>query len=137
MLLKRDGVSFSLSLASCSLASCTLAPEDVRIKLCRRRFWSVVFFLAGRENASNNILLVIIIDHLGLTIVYSPGDLSEALKTSRAQHSLQYYSLATGFSSPKGSSGALGIYHFPLVPCQVDLIHFPLGSEENAFLQRD
>ena len=54
MLLKRDGVSFSLSLASCSLASCTLAPEDVRIKLCRRRFWSVVFFLAGRENASNN-----------------------------------------------------------------------------------
>ncbi|EDL28669.1 mCG1048967, partial [Mus musculus] len=24
------------------------------IKLCRRRFWSVVFFLAGRENASNN-----------------------------------------------------------------------------------
>jgi hypothetical protein len=29
-------------------------PEDVRIKLCRRRFWSVVFFLAGRENASNN-----------------------------------------------------------------------------------
>jgi hypothetical protein len=30
------------------------APEDVRIKLCRRRFWSVVFFLAGRENASNN-----------------------------------------------------------------------------------
>jgi hypothetical protein len=47
MLLKRDGVSFSLSLASlslaslslascslasCSLASCTLAPEDVRNK---------------------------------------------------------------------------------------------------------
>jgi hypothetical protein len=31
-------------------------PEDVRIKLCRRRFWSVVFFLAGRENASNNNL---------------------------------------------------------------------------------
>jgi hypothetical protein len=72
MLLKRDGVSFSLSLAfslscfslslaslalaSCSLASYTLAPEDVRIKLCRRRFWSVVFFLAGRENASNNTL---------------------------------------------------------------------------------
>jgi hypothetical protein len=39
---------FSLS---CFLHS---APEDVRIKLCRRRFWSVVFFLAGRENASNN-----------------------------------------------------------------------------------
>jgi hypothetical protein len=33
-------------------------PEDVRIKLCRRRFWSVVFFLAGRENASNNTLPV-------------------------------------------------------------------------------
>ena len=37
MLLKRDGVSFSLSLASCSLASCslascTLAPEDVSNK---------------------------------------------------------------------------------------------------------
>jgi hypothetical protein len=32
MLLKRDGVSFSLSLASCSLASYTLAPEDVRNK---------------------------------------------------------------------------------------------------------
>ena len=73
MLLKRDGVSFSLSLslaflsllllslaslslASCSLAAYTLAPEDVRIKLCRRRFWSVASFLAGRENASNNIL---------------------------------------------------------------------------------
>jgi hypothetical protein len=37
---------------SCFLHS---VPEDVRIKLCRRRFWSVVFFLAGRENASNNI----------------------------------------------------------------------------------
>jgi hypothetical protein len=36
---------------SCFLLS---FPEDVRIKLCRRRFWSVVFFLAGRENASNN-----------------------------------------------------------------------------------
>jgi hypothetical protein len=44
MLLKRDGVSFSLSLAfslscfslslaSCSLASCTLAPEDVSNKV--------------------------------------------------------------------------------------------------------
>jgi hypothetical protein len=49
MLLKRDGV-FVFSL-SCFLLS---FPEDVRIKLCRRRFWSVVFFLAGRENASNN-----------------------------------------------------------------------------------
>ena len=75
MLLKRDGVFvfslscfalllFSLSCffallllaLSCFLLSCFLhsAPEDVRIKLCRRRFWSVVFFLAGRENASNN-----------------------------------------------------------------------------------
>jgi hypothetical protein len=36
---------------SCFLLS---FPEDVRIKLCRRRFWSVVFFLAGRENATNN-----------------------------------------------------------------------------------
>jgi hypothetical protein len=53
MLLKRDGFSFFPSLAS---LSCFLLsfPEDVRIKLCRRRFWSVVFFLAGRENASNN-----------------------------------------------------------------------------------
>ena len=42
------GFVFSLS---CFLLS---FPEDVRIKLCRRRFWSVVFFLAGRENASNN-----------------------------------------------------------------------------------
>jgi hypothetical protein len=66
MLLKRDGVFVSLSLllfrslAFLSLLlfslSCFLLsfPEDVRIKLCRRRFWSVVFFLAGRENASNN-----------------------------------------------------------------------------------
>ena len=65
MLLKRDGVSFSLLSCffallllalSCFLLSCFLhsVPEDVRIKLCRRRFWSVVFFLAGRENASNN-----------------------------------------------------------------------------------
>ena len=49
MLLKRDGVFFFSR--SCFLLS---FPEDVRIKLCRRRFWSVVFFLAGRENASNN-----------------------------------------------------------------------------------
>ena len=33
MLLKMDGVSFSLSLASCSLASYTLAPEDVSNKV--------------------------------------------------------------------------------------------------------
>ena len=76
MLLKRDGVFvffslllrslallscfslllLSLASLSCFLLSCFLhsVPEDVRIKLCRRRFWSVVFFLAGRENASNN-----------------------------------------------------------------------------------
>ena len=52
ILLNRDGVSFSLA-----LASYTLAPEDVRIKLCRRRFWSVVFFLAGRENAGKTLVL--------------------------------------------------------------------------------
>jgi hypothetical protein len=54
MLLKRDGV-FVFSL-SCFLLS---FPEDVRIKLCRRRFWSVVFFLAGRENASNNTFEIV------------------------------------------------------------------------------
>jgi hypothetical protein len=57
--LRGTGFSFfSLSCfaLSCFLLSCFLhsVPEDVRIKLCRRRFWSVVFFLAGRENASNN-----------------------------------------------------------------------------------
>jgi hypothetical protein len=52
-------LSLLLFSLSCFLLSCFLhsVPEDVRIKLCRRRFWSVVFFLAGRENASNNTWL--------------------------------------------------------------------------------
>ena len=57
MLLKRDGVSFSLSLASlalascslasCSLASCTPAPEDVSNKVLPQKIL-VCCVLPGR-----------------------------------------------------------------------------------------
>jgi hypothetical protein len=48
MLLKRDGVSFSLSLASCALASCTLAPEDVSNKVLPQKIL-VCGVLPGRS----------------------------------------------------------------------------------------